>query len=54
VLAQLSGGLQEGLRHVFDVIAAMSFVALAAGMLFPQKKIAQPDSGPVPQPVAGE
>jgi EmrB/QacA subfamily drug resistance transporter len=54
VLSALSGGLQQGLQRVFDVIALLSGVALAAGMLFPQTKIAQPDSGRVPTPVAGE
>ena len=54
VLSELSGHLREGLRHVFDVIAAMSLVAFAAGLLFPQKRLSQPDSGRAAAPAAGE
>jgi EmrB/QacA subfamily drug resistance transporter len=54
VLAQLSAQLRDGLRHVFDVIAAMSIVAFCAGLLFPQKKLSQAGSGRATAPVAGE
>jgi EmrB/QacA subfamily drug resistance transporter len=48
LLAQLSGALQGGLRHVFDVIAAMSLVALLAGLFFPRRGLAKE----APMPVA--
>jgi hypothetical protein len=54
VLAQLSGQLRDGLRHVFDVIAAMSVVAFAAGLLFPQRKLSEPTAGPAPAAAAEE
>jgi MFS family permease len=44
LLEQLSGLLQGSLRHVFDVIAALSLASLAAGMAFPERRLAPPDS----------
>jgi EmrB/QacA subfamily drug resistance transporter len=54
VLAELSGQLRDGLRHVFDVIAAMSIVAFFAGLLFPQRKLSEPTPTRTPEPAAGE
>jgi EmrB/QacA subfamily drug resistance transporter len=45
LLVQLSGMLQGSLRHVFDIIAALSLASLGAGLLFPEKRLSQPDSG---------
>jgi EmrB/QacA subfamily drug resistance transporter len=53
VLMQLSGHLQGGLWHVFDVIAAMSVAALCAGLMFPRRQLAQAGATSVPAP-AGE
>jgi EmrB/QacA subfamily drug resistance transporter len=53
-LAQLSGLLTGSLRHVFDVIAALSLASLAAGMAFPQRRLAPPESGRTPQVTTGE
>jgi hypothetical protein len=44
LLAQLSGALRGGLWHVFDVVGAMSVAALAAGLLFPRRSLAQIDA----------
>jgi EmrB/QacA subfamily drug resistance transporter len=54
VMAELSGQLRDGLHRVFDVIATMSIAAFAAGLLFPQRKLSQPDSGRAAAPAAGE
>ncbi len=52
VAAQVAGALSAGLHHVFDVIAVISVAALAAGLLFPHKRLSQ---GPVAADyVAGE
>jgi EmrB/QacA subfamily drug resistance transporter len=53
LLVQLSGMLQGSLRHVFDIIAALSLASLGAGLLFPEKRLSQPDSGRTAS-VAGE
>ena len=53
VLVELSGMLRGSLRHVFDIIAALSLASLAAGLLFPVKRMSQPDSGRTAS-VAGE
>jgi EmrB/QacA subfamily drug resistance transporter len=53
LLGQLSGMLQGSLRHVFDVIAALSLASLGAGLVFPEKRLSQPDAQPVPS-AAGE
>jgi hypothetical protein len=53
VLAQLSGDLRTGVRHVFEVIAATAVGALAVGLLFPKRQLSQVDAAPVSQP-AGE
>jgi EmrB/QacA subfamily drug resistance transporter len=49
VLAQLADDLRGGLRHVFEVIAAMSVGAVGAGFLFPQRRLAQGETTPTPQ-----
>jgi EmrB/QacA subfamily drug resistance transporter len=41
--AQLSGSLQVGLWHVFDVIAVISVAALGVGFLFPKRRLARPE-----------
>ena len=53
LLAELSGQLRGSLRHVFDVIAALSVASLGAGLVFPQKRLAQPDAQTIPT-AAGE
>jgi EmrB/QacA subfamily drug resistance transporter len=53
VLALLSGQLQTGLWHVFDVIAVMSVAALGAGFLFPRRRLAQ-SAEAVAQAATGE
>ena len=53
LLVQLSGMLEGSLRHVFDIIAGLSVASLGAGLLFPEKRLSQPDSGRTAS-VAGE
>jgi hypothetical protein len=45
--------LEGSLRHVFDIIAGLSVASLGAGLLFPEKRLSQPDSGRTAS-VAGE
>ena len=53
LLGELSGQLRGSLRHVFDVIAVLSVASLGAGLVFPQRRLAQPDV-PTVSPAAGE
>jgi MFS family permease len=53
LLAELSGKLQGSLRHVFDVIAALSVQSLGAGLAFPRRRLAQPEPAGVAS-AAGE
>jgi MFS family permease len=41
ILARLSAGLQGGLWRVFDAIALLSVAAMAAGVLFPKRRLAR-------------
>jgi hypothetical protein len=47
VLAGLSGALRTGLWRVLDIVAVISFAGLAAGLLFPKKRLARPELAPV-------
>ena len=46
VLATVSGRLADGLARVFDVVAAMSVLAVVVAMLFPNTRIAKAPVAP--------